>query len=195
MQQVSGQQDFKPLLFCSDQAPCPDPVEEKIRSFASLQDGWNYGEGRAPSQFVIDRVIEIYKFGKELALDAEVFPVPNGDIEISLYMRDHFMDILAHEGGGLDFSYEIGVGERYNRVDYIEDININEIEQRLNRLPKLCGASESLEITTIELNGDLRLVVSPTMTMRFQLLIENVLQFDIVLQFANTLMPSIVLVA
>src|SRR5208337_1082027 len=99
MQQVSGQQEFQPWLCCSSEAPCPDPIVEKIRSFANLQEGWNYGEGRAPSRFVIDKAIEIYQIGKELALDAEVFPLVDGDIEVSLYMEDHFMDILVHEGG------------------------------------------------------------------------------------------------
>jgi|SRR5208282_1668245 len=186
MNQISGQQDFQLLFYCSDQDPCPDPIEEKIQLFTKLQEGWNYGEGRVPSQSVIDRAIKIYRSGKQLGLDAEVFPLINGGIEISLYREDHFMDILVHEGGRLDFSYEVGIGERYNRVDYIENISIETIKQRLSELSKLCGASESSETTTIQLNGDLFPVASSTAMGGFQLLIKNALWCVIIPQFVNT---------
>jgi hypothetical protein len=186
MQQVSGHQDFQPWLYCSSEDPCPDPIEEKLQSFATLQEGWNYGEGRAPSQLVIDGAIEIYRIGKKLALDAEVFPIVNGDIEISLYAGDHFMDILVHEGGRLDFSHEEGVGEKYNTISYVENISIDAIKQRLSELPKLCGASESLETTIIEVNVGLPITVSPTTTMLFQLLIGNASQYFTAPRFVNT---------
>ncbi len=164
---------FAYWFLCSDNSECPDPIEEKLRSFASLPKGWDFGEGHAPTKIVIDRAIDIYKLGKELNLDAEVFPVADGNIEVSLYTRDHFMDIFVRADGKMDFSYEVGIGQEYRKVMEIEDIDLEGVRKRLCDLPKLCGASESLEIITTRENEDLPLAVLPTTKGVFRFLIKT----------------------
>jgi hypothetical protein len=170
--------------------PCQDPIEYKIYSFAELKEGWNFGEGMAPNKSVIDRAISIYRIGKRLCLDAQVFPVANGDIEISLYMRDHFMDILVRNDGKMEFSYEIGIGKKYKKVERIENIDMDGVEKRLCELPKLCGVLESLEIITTRGKSDSYLAVLPITKGGFRFLIENASQNVIRPLSANTLGPS-----
>ena len=114
-----------------------DLIENKIQSFRDLPDGWDFGYGKAPSQFVIDIAIEIYRFGKNLGLNTEVFPIVDGSLEISLYMRDHFMDCLIQENGQIEFSYEIGIGEKYETILQIENISLIKIKEYLIELPEL----------------------------------------------------------
>ena len=49
----------------------PDPVEDYISSFSELPEGWNFGEGRAPSSEVILRGIEVYKLGRSFGCYGE----------------------------------------------------------------------------------------------------------------------------
>ena len=182
--EASGVQSL-PWLFCSSEVPCPDPIEDKIHSFSALKNGWNYGEGRAPRRPVIERAIDIYRIGKRLGMDAEVFPVTSGEIEVSLSVRDHFMDIVVRDDEGLEFSYEIGIGEKYDRITSIENISVDEVERRLCEMAKLCGVSELSETITIQGRGDLRIAVFEIMKEPFQFLIKNVSQTVILPQCAN----------
>lgn len=192
MQVVNSVPNFQFWVVCSDKDPCPDPIEKKIRSFANLQEGWDYGHGTAPRQVVIDKAIEVYQIGKGLGLDAQAFPVVNGDIELSLYMRDHFMDILIRDDGRMEFSYEIGIGEKYRKIEHIDNISMDGVKKRLCDLPKLCGASESSETITIQLKEDLPPAVLRTTREVFRFLIENASRNVILPRSANISRTSIV---
>jgi hypothetical protein len=183
---VATNPNFEYWVSCSDTTPCPDLIEDKIRSFATLQDGWNYGEGRAPSQAVIEQAILIHREGKKLGLDAEVFPFGDGDIEISMYMRDHFMDVFVYNDGRMDFSYEVGIGKQYETIESKESISMPEVKERLCQLPRRCGALESSEIITIKSKNDFPLTVLRTAKEGFRFLIENVSQSVTLPLFADT---------
>lgn len=168
-----------PWLVCSPEVPCRDHIEDKIYSFSTLKNGWDYGEGRAPQRAVIEKAIDIYRIGKRLGMDAEVFPVTSGEIEVSFSLRDHFMDIVVRDDEGLEFSYEIGIGEKYDRITSIENISLDEVEKRLGELAKLCGVSELSETITIQGRKDLRIAVFGIMEEQFQFLTKNVSQIVI----------------
>ena len=111
-----------------------NPIERKIESFADLPSGWNYGEGDPINHNVIDKALEIYQIGKPLYLNCEVIPNTDGSIEISLYRQDHFMDFCINEDMSIDFVYEVGNGTEYNEIENINDISIDAIKNKLNRL-------------------------------------------------------------
>jgi len=119
-------------------------VEEYIRSFSELPKGWNFGEGRAPIGEVIDNAIQIYRLGKSFVLIGNAFPVGDGEIEISFSYQDHFIDILITSQNTFDYTYEIGKGDEYNEIEYIENISLEDVELKLKALEdmKLCDSLE-----------------------------------------------------
>lgn len=121
-----------------------DPVEEYIRSFSELQEGWNFGEGIAPSDEVIDKALQIYRLGKSFLLIGNAFPVGDGEIEISFSHKDHFIDILITGQNTLEYSYEIGIGDEYSEIEQIHDVSLEKLESKLSMMEeiKLCNSLE-----------------------------------------------------
>jgi hypothetical protein len=156
----------------------PDPVEEYIRSFSGLPEGWNFGEGRSPSGEIIDKAIQIYRLGKSFGLTGNAFPVGDGEIEISLSYQDHFIDILITGQETLEYTYEIGIGDEYNEIEHIENISLEETESRLRTLEemKLCDSLEySMQEGFIGIREDSKVVISEEVVLGFLSSIETVL--------------------
>lgn len=156
----------------------PDPVEEYIRSFSELPEGWNFGEGRAPSGEVINKAIEVYGRGKSFMLTGNAFPLVDGEIEISFSNQDHFIDVLITNQNTLEYTYEIGKGDEYNEIEHIENISLKEIESKLRALEKM-KPCDSLEYsmyngTLIGIREDFKLVALKESIMGSPSLIETV---------------------
>jgi hypothetical protein len=122
----------------------PDPVDEYIRSFSEFPEGWNFGEGKAPSGEVIEKAIQLYRIGKSFGLIGDAFPVGDGEIEISFSYQDHFIDILITAQNTLEYTYEIGIGDEYNEIEHVENIHFEEAKSKLRTLEemKLCDSLE-----------------------------------------------------
>jgi hypothetical protein len=157
-----------PWLVCDQSTECLDLIEQKIRSFMSLPVGWNFGESTPPKWEIVDLAIQIYKIGNSFGLSCEVFPVADGQIEVSLYRNDQFMDILVKENGELELTHEAGIGSKFRRIDHFEMITIDGVKKQLSELPRLCSALESLGTTTTRGKEGLRIVVSATAMAPFQ---------------------------
>lgn len=115
----------------------PDPVEVYIRSFSEFPDGWNFGEGKAPSGEVINKAIKVYRLGKSFGLIGNAFPVGDGEIEISFSYQDHFIDILITGQNTLEYTYEIGIGDKYDETEHLENISFEEAELKLRALEEM----------------------------------------------------------
>ena len=155
----------------------PDPVDEYIRSFSELPEGWNFGEGRAPGGEVIDKAIQVYKLGKSFGLIGNAFPVGDGEIEISFSYRDHFMDILITAQNNLEYTYEIGIGDEYDEIDHIENISFEEAKTKLRVLEEMkpCDSLEySMQEGFIGIREDSKAVISEEAVLGFPSLIEIV---------------------
>ena len=148
------------LEFIQDTSP--DPVEEYIKSFSKLWEGWNFGEGRKPTDELISRAIQIYKLGKSFGLIGSAFPVGDGEIEISFSYQDHFIDLLITNENSYDYTYEIGTGDQYNEIEHIENIALKKFESKLKALEELkrCDSLEysMLDGTLIGIKEDSRAV-------------------------------------
>lgn len=157
----------------------PDPMEEYIRSFSELPEGWNFGEGRAPSEEVIDKAIRVYRLGKSSGLIGNAFPVGDGEIEISLSYQDHFIDILITAANTLEYTYEIGIGDEYNEIEHAENISFEEVESKLRTLEEMkpCNSLEySMQEGFIGIREDSKAVISDeAAVLEFQSSIETVL--------------------
>lgn len=167
----------------------PDPVKEYIRSFSELPAGWNFGEGNPPSEEIIKKAIQIYSLGKLSGFIGNAFPVGDGEIEISFSYQDHFIDILITSQNILEYTYEIGTGDEYNEIEYIENISFEEFESKLRALEeKLCDSLEysMQDGTLIGIREDSRPVASGELVEVYPSLIEIVWTTIMVPQYAST---------
>lgn len=167
----------------------PDPVEEYIKSFSKLPEGWNFGEGKAPSNEVILRGIEVYKLGRSFGLLGNAFPVGDGEIEISFSYQDHFIDILITGQNTLEYTYEIGIGDEYREIEHIENISYENVESKLRALEEMkpCDSLEySMQEGLIGISEDSKAVISNESVMGSPSLIEIVFSRIITPQYANT---------
>lgn len=106
-------------------------IEQKLRSFGELPEGWDFGEGSPPTQEIIEQAIDIFKLGKTYDLKCEVFAIGEGEIEVSLFKGEQFFDILIRNDTTMEFTYEFGVGDNYEEIENIVNISREEIEQKL----------------------------------------------------------------
>lgn len=167
----------------------PDPVEEYIRSFSEFPEGWNFGEGKAPSVEVIDKAIQVYRLGKSFRLMGNAFPVGDGEIEISFSYEDHFIDILITGQNTLEYTYEIGIGDQYNEIEHIENISFEEVKSRLSALEEInpCDSLEySMPDGLIGIREDSKVVASGNSVPGSPSLIETVWSIIIAPQYATT---------
>ncbi len=167
----------------------PDPVEDYIRSFSELLEGWNFGEGKAPSSEVIKKAIQVYRLGKSFGLIGNAFPVGDGEIEISLSYQDHFIDILITAQNTLEYTYEIGIGDEYNEIEHVESISFDEAESKLRALEEM-KSCDSLEYSMVEgligIREDSRVVALEKSVPGSPSLIETVWSIIMVPQYATT---------
>ncbi len=182
---------FEPQHVCNDSDICPDPIEKKIEGFATLPRGWNYGEGEPPGQDTIEAAVEIYKIGKKLGFSCEVFPVADGEIEVSLYRKDHFVDILIKDFGAMELTYEVGIGREFKEIEHYGSISVDGVKKQLSETAKSCNVLESLGTTIIRQKSDSPIVVSHRATGQFPLLTWTALKTSIKHSYATISRSSI----
>jgi hypothetical protein len=80
---------------------------EKVLSFGSLRPGWHYGEGVAPKQKAIEAALTIFwQFYFAGFEDTDAFPGIDGEIMVTAYHGDHYLEVLVETDGTMNFSYE-----------------------------------------------------------------------------------------
>jgi hypothetical protein len=167
----------------------PDPIEEYIRSFALLPEGWNFGEGRPADMELITKGIEIYRFGKSLGFTGNAFPMDDGEIEISFSYKEHFIDVYLTNQGTIEYTYEIGIGEDYQEVEYIENISEAELKNKLISFEEtmICDSSESSTVGIITgKSADSKVIASESAGMESLSLIKIASMKLMELQYVNT---------
>lgn len=97
---VSLEQDFDVTF---DTAP----VEESIRSFAYLAEGWDYGLGGPIDQKTIDRALVWLKALSDRVLPATgAFPGNAGEICISFSRGPHYLEIIVEPDNTVSVAYD-----------------------------------------------------------------------------------------
>jgi hypothetical protein len=179
--------NYRPWQYVTDNTP--DPIEEYIHSFALLPEGWNFGEGNAAGIELITKAIEIYRFGKSLGFIGNAFPVGDGEIEISFSYKEHFIDVYLTNQNTLEYTYEIGIGDNYQEVEYSENISYDELKHKLTSFEEtvLCNSSEFLTAgTSVGRRADSKTIASGRPGMESLSSIESVLMKIMELQYATT---------
>jgi hypothetical protein len=84
-----------------------DPVQEQLVSFATLPEGWHYGQGKAPSFATIIQGLRIIaSLRSEGVSTFEVFPAVGGEVMISAYGGDMNVDITTSDIGRVTYVIE-----------------------------------------------------------------------------------------
>lgn len=80
---------------------------QKIRSFQELGQGWHYGEGQGPRKEVVhlaEKVSQLLHVAFFCKIDA--FPGVWGEIQVTAYLEEHFIEINILHNGSFEFLVE-----------------------------------------------------------------------------------------
>ncbi len=161
---------------CLDSLLKQDPIEEKIEKMAELKPGWHFGEGNPPSKQVIKQAQRVYRTGRNLMLEADVFPAIDGGIVIVFYgANEYSVEIEINAYNNFCVSYEKGYGFNYKQIKYIEKATMEDIRGICQTL-SLLNLSDSFTQNFLIQGGGVSSVpvsVIPQATEEFPLLIET----------------------
>lgn len=152
-----------------------DKIIEKIESFATLPVGWDYGEGVPASKLVIRKafIISNYRFFFP-SFRTNARPTTEGGIIVTLFLRDHFLDITINPNLKMDLRYEIGIGENYYVEHEEGNVSEDKIFEYLSIIREKCILSELYTSgSMLKTSGDLEVIVSGATT-EFPYLMKNV---------------------
>ena len=117
-------------------------TEKKIRRFVELPDGWNYGEGIAPSQVVRDNAIRLNQIVLDWGFFAtDAFPGTGGEVDLTVYHDEHCFEFIFDPDGRVTFCHE----ENEKEVEYTEGLSLSEATDKIRRLaPVMLVSCEEL---------------------------------------------------
>lgn len=82
-------------------------AEKRIRNFATLARGWSYGEGVPFSDRVISAAIAFNREAiKRDILTTDAFPGFDGEIMVTVYHQDHYLEFIFENDGSVTFCHE-----------------------------------------------------------------------------------------
>ena len=106
-------------------------TEDKIRKFADLGEGWNYGEGINFRQSVLDDAISLNRRAIALGFsETDAFPGVNGGIMVTVYHHDHYLEFIIEPDGMITFCQE----KRSKEISYQEELSL---EEAIEAIPKI----------------------------------------------------------
>ncbi len=121
----------------------PDPIENKIRSFRELSDGWHFGEGGPPSEDIIKQALEVCQIGKRYSLKCEVFPTVDKGVTVAFYDGDQCIEVTVTGENKLIVSHEQGIGFDYEEVYYKDNASEIDIKKQCQKIAPQTGLSLS----------------------------------------------------
>ena len=109
-------------------------TESKIRSFASLPVGWDFGDGGPISDAVIEKAIDVLAACLPHDMESNAFPGYDG-ILLSFYggseHHDHCIDLDIQSDLSIDLTHDVGIGADYDTVEEIENVDLETAKQRI----------------------------------------------------------------
>ena len=102
---------------------------DTIKGYSSFKGGWDFGEGKPFSREVIEKAISLVEKGEAYGFLIEAFPEVVGAITVSFVNGSHCLDISVNSNLTFDIQYEIGIGDEYQVLIQIDDIQESELEK------------------------------------------------------------------
>ena len=138
-----------------DAAVSQKETNDKLLSFLDLQDGWCYGEGRAPSRTMVDLLVKINDFVFSIGFSkTDAFPRVNGVIVLSIYEGDFLIDLSMNPSGDT-----CSLSMERNEVEILdeEDISLRDAIKHLESAGTTCRLYDaSISATTRAMKGVLK---------------------------------------
>jgi len=94
----------------------------KIEEFKKFNEGRHFGEGVAPSKEVADIATRLVKQAIEFSLDTDVFPGIAGEIMVTVYHKDYYLEFTIENNKKITYVYE----ENDEEIDCIESLTIKD---------------------------------------------------------------------
>ena len=89
---------------------------KKIKSFEHLSPGWNYGRGGPISPSVIsDATAFLWKFALSGLNDTDAFPGINGEVMVTAYEGEHYVEAIVEADGSISLTYEVNDVENFSK--------------------------------------------------------------------------------
>lgn len=111
-----------------------DDIIKKIKSFANLENGWDFGQGVVPCDEVIGSAIQLYNLGVIQGFEMSARPETNGGIIIGFSVEDDFIYVTVNDNSTFDLVYEKGIGANYDIIVDEEDVSLEYITKTLQNI-------------------------------------------------------------
>jgi hypothetical protein len=147
-------------------------IIDKIRSFGSLPEGWDFGIGDPAPNEVIESAIVLYRKGTIMGLRADAFPGTGGAVYVAFYKGIDTLEVCINPDVSVTITVERGIGMDFEELDYKEGLTFLETIDYLNHfaVENRCNSSEPyIAISTTRNDNDSRVIVSRTTMEVFQL--------------------------
>ena len=112
---------------------------DKIRNFDSLEDGWNHGEGVAPTEEVINQALLISNYLYNNCLLVDPIPGLEGEIQLlsaPLINKEHYIEITINSDISLNYTEIKKTESGWNVLKDIDLKNIKEIKEQIENYLK-----------------------------------------------------------
>lgn len=131
-------------------------ILDKIESFISFEDGWSYQEGVAFSRQAVDSAKTIAAWLDHYGFKTlDAFPGLNGEIRVTAYIGNHYLEFTLESTDDVTFIYEIDDQE----MAYQPHLNLTSCHTKIIEFSDLCWSESSTRsiTTTKTKNGSLAL--------------------------------------
>lgn len=118
-----------------------DSIIEKLYSFLSLEEGWNYGEGESIDISVVYKAEELYYLISSKGFETDVFPTLNGGVNLSFSSKrttDNFIEITIEKNGNITLVREKRIGSNANILFEKENAIQDDIIQLIHQIENEC---------------------------------------------------------
>ena len=105
------------LPMCFRLKSTPD-IEAKIKSFAHLQHGWDYGQGDPIAQPIISAALILSKLLKFLGFsNFDASPGTDGEISIAGSAGEHYLEIIINSDHTLSVAHDLDRRQQFYRLN------------------------------------------------------------------------------
>lgn len=106
------------------------PAFTKVREFLEMEEGWHFGEGVTPTRETAKIALNIAEKASLSLLSTDVFPGISGEIQLSVYHKNHYLEFIVEPNGAITYARESDDQE----IEYEEGIRIENAIEKLNNL-------------------------------------------------------------
>lgn len=128
-------------IMADDRVLLPSKTEMKVREYARLPEGWFFGDCQGIEKETVTISLRLLREAEHLGLhDTNVFPGGDGELLLTIYHGDYYMDLMVEPDGTVDVTVERGEEELVCR----EGVSLLEAISEIGAFKKLVWKHEEL---------------------------------------------------